>query len=60
MTAPIARVVSSLLKEHPLPIRLSYNASIFRQQENNAGRDAEFTQSGVELIGDETPMQMRR
>ncbi|KEO81341.1 ATP phosphoribosyltransferase regulatory subunit [Tumebacillus flagellatus] len=55
MTAPIARVVSSLLKEHPLPIRLSYNASIFRQQENNAGRDAEFTQSGVELIGDETP-----
>ncbi|MBL0386947.1 ATP phosphoribosyltransferase regulatory subunit [Tumebacillus sp. ITR2] len=55
MTAPIARVVSSLLKEHPLPIRLSYNASIFRQQENNAGRDAEFTQSGVELIGDASP-----
>jgi ATP phosphoribosyltransferase regulatory subunit len=55
MTAPIARVVSSLLKEHPLPIRLSYNAAIFRQQENNAGRDAEFTQSGVELIGDATP-----
>lgn len=55
MTAPIARVVSSLLKEHPLPIRLSYNAPIFRQQENNAGRDAEFTQSGVELIGDASP-----
>jgi ATP phosphoribosyltransferase regulatory subunit len=55
MTAPIARVVASLMKEEPLPIRLSYNTSIFRQQELNAGRDAEFTQSGVELIGDPSP-----
>jgi ATP phosphoribosyltransferase regulatory subunit len=55
MTAPIARVVSSLLKEQPLPIRLSYDASIFRTQDSTAGRDAEFTQSGVELIGDATP-----
>jgi len=52
MTAPIARIVSSLLKEQPLPIRLSYNAAIFRQQDDVAGRDAEFTQAGVELIGD--------
>ncbi|MGZ4135580.1 MAG: ATP phosphoribosyltransferase regulatory subunit, partial [Tumebacillaceae bacterium] len=55
MTAPIARVVSSLLKEQPLPIRLSYDASIFRTQDSTAGRDAEFTQAGVELIGDATP-----
>jgi ATP phosphoribosyltransferase regulatory subunit len=55
MTAPIARVVSSLLRDQPLPLRLSYNASIFRQQGNVAGRDAEFTQSGVELIGDPSP-----
>lgn len=55
MTAPIARVVSSLLKEQPLPLRLSYNAPIFRQQDPAAGRDAEFTQSGVELLGDATP-----
>jgi ATP phosphoribosyltransferase regulatory subunit len=38
-----------------LPLRLSYNASIFRQQEFVAGRDAEFTQAGVELIGDASP-----
>ncbi|HEU4964500.1 MAG TPA: ATP phosphoribosyltransferase regulatory subunit, partial [Bacilli bacterium] len=54
MTAPIARVVSSVLKDLEYPIRLSYNASIFRQQGEVAGRDAEFTQSGVEMIGDES------
>ncbi|MDI3328414.1 MAG: ATP phosphoribosyltransferase regulatory subunit [Alicyclobacillaceae bacterium] len=52
MTAPIARVVASSLAHHPLPLRLSYTAAIFRQQERVAGRDAEFTQAGVELIGD--------
>ncbi|WP_248929512.1 ATP phosphoribosyltransferase regulatory subunit [Paenibacillus hamazuiensis] len=52
MTAPIARVVSSLLKDEPFPIRLSYHSSIFRAIEEEAGRDAEFFQTGVELVGD--------
>ncbi|GAA4719114.1 ATP phosphoribosyltransferase regulatory subunit [Brevibacillus fulvus] len=52
MTAPIARVVSSLYKDVPLPIRLFYQANIFRAQEKEAGRNAEFFQTGVELIGD--------
>ena len=30
MTAPIARVVASLLKEEPFPLRLSYHSSVFR------------------------------
>jgi ATP phosphoribosyltransferase regulatory subunit len=55
MTAPIARVAASLLKHSALPLRLSYTANIFRQQEAVAGRDTEFTQSGVELIGDPSP-----
>ncbi|GAX90807.1 ATP phosphoribosyltransferase regulatory subunit [Effusibacillus lacus] len=55
MTAPIARVVASLMKNWSLPIRLSYTANIFRQQDLVAGRDTEFTQAGVELIGDATP-----
>lgn len=55
MTAPIARVAASLLKHSSLPLRLSYTANIFRQQETVAGRDTEFTQSGVELIGDPSP-----
>jgi len=52
MTAPIARVVSSLYKEVPVPIRLYYQTNVFRAQQKEAGRNAEFFQTGVELIGD--------
>lgn len=52
MTAPIARVVSSLLRDQPLPLRLSYHANVFRAIEEEAGRNAEFFQTGVELVGD--------
>ncbi len=52
MTAPIARVAASLLKDEPLPLRLSYHSNVFRAPEEEAGRDAEFFQTGVELIGD--------
>ncbi|NDI36580.1 ATP phosphoribosyltransferase regulatory subunit [Chengkuizengella sediminis] len=54
-TAPIARVVSSLLKDEPLPIRLSYHSNVFRAMKDEAGRDAEFVQTGAELIGDGSP-----
>lgn len=52
VTAPIARVVASLLKDRPFPLRLSYHANVFRAFEEEAGREAEFFQTGVELVGD--------
>jgi ATP phosphoribosyltransferase regulatory subunit len=52
MTAPIARVVASLLKEQAFPLRLSYHANVFRAFEAEAGRESEFYQTGVELVGD--------
>src|SRR5690554_1891450 len=52
MTAPIARVVASLLKEENLPLRLSHHSNVFRAIEEEAGREAEFFQTGVELVGD--------
>lgn len=52
MTAPIARVVSSLLKQSDFPQRLSYHSNVFRAIEEEAGREAEFFQTGVELVGD--------
>ncbi|MDF2722903.1 MAG: histidyl-tRNA synthetase 2 [Paenibacillus sp.] len=52
VTAPIARVVASLLKDQPFPLRLSYHANVFRAFEEEAGREAEFYQTGVELVGD--------
>lgn len=51
MTAPIARVASSLLKNEPLPLRLMYSATVFRAQKKEAGRNAEFVQLGIENIG---------
>ncbi|WP_058301027.1 ATP phosphoribosyltransferase regulatory subunit [Gorillibacterium timonense] len=52
MTAPIARVVSSLLKEEPLPLRLCYHSNVFRAFAEEAGKESEFFQTGVELVGD--------
>lgn len=55
MTAPIARVVGSLLKDQSFPIRLSYHGNVFRAFEEEAAREAEFYQTGVELVGDSSP-----
>lgn len=52
ITAPIARVVSSLMKEEAFPLRLSYHANVFRAFEEEAGRESEFFQTGAELVGD--------
>ncbi|WP_147534066.1 ATP phosphoribosyltransferase regulatory subunit [Bacillus marasmi] len=53
MTAPIARVaVSKLLKD--LPLRLASTANLFRAQQREGGRPAEFEQIGIELIADNT------
>ncbi|HEY0827559.1 MAG TPA: ATP phosphoribosyltransferase regulatory subunit [Bacilli bacterium] len=55
MTAPIARVAASLLREETFPLRLSYHSNIFRSIEEKAGQETEFFQTGVELIGDASP-----
>jgi ATP phosphoribosyltransferase regulatory subunit len=54
MTAPIARVVSSSMKNVAYPLRLAYSSSVFRAQQREGGRPAEFEQVGVELIGEGT------
>jgi ATP phosphoribosyltransferase regulatory subunit len=52
MTTPIARLVSTRMREAPLPLRLAYVAPAFRYYEQpQEGRLREFTQAGVELIG---------
>jgi ATP phosphoribosyltransferase regulatory subunit len=54
MTAPIARVAGSSLKEVTYPLRLAYDTQLFRAQQREGGRPAEYEQIGVELIGDGT------
>lgn len=57
MTTPIARVAASRLKEQPLPLRLYYIANVFQHvAQIQAGRQCEFYQAGVELLGAGTPM----
>ena len=51
MTTPIARLTVSRLKNSPLPLKLSYNTNVFRFRTNQPGRQCEFYQAGVELLG---------
>jgi len=52
MTTPISRVATSKLLKERIPLRLAYFANVFRAQETEGGRPAEFEQMGIELIGD--------
>ena len=54
MTTPIARVVASRMREEPRPLRLSYVSDVCRYEEAQAGRQCEFYQAGVELMGSAT------
>ncbi len=54
MTAPIARLAASRLYTGGYPLRLAYDTNVFRAQQREGGRPAEFEQLGVELIGDGT------
>jgi ATP phosphoribosyltransferase regulatory subunit len=51
MTIPTARVVGTRLYDQPLPLRIAYVGSVYRYERPRAGRQHEFTQAGVELIG---------
>ncbi len=53
MTVPLARLAATrLLPAGQSPLRLAYVAAVFRGQERGSGRLREFTQAGVELIGE--------
>lgn len=54
MTTPIARVATSKLLKEKIPLRLAYFANVFRAQQMEAGRPAEFGQMGAEIIGDKS------
>lgn len=51
LTTPIARMAANHLREEPLPIRLCYFGNAFRYEGIQVGRQREFEQAGVELIG---------
>lgn len=55
MTTPLARLVATRLNDGPAVKRLFYLANLFRYEETQAGRQCEFNQAGVELMGAEGP-----
>ena len=55
MTTPIARLASSKMRDWPRPMRFFYMANVFSYEDPQAGRQREFYQSGVELIGEGSP-----
>lgn len=54
MTAPIARVAASSLYKEGSPMRLAYSANVYRAQQREGGRPAEFEQIGIECVGDKS------
>jgi len=51
MTIPIARLASTKLRTHPVPLRLFYRANVFRHSLSQHGKYNEFCQVGVEMLG---------
>jgi len=55
ITPQVARIVATRMRELPLPLRLSYSGRVLRHAEQQAGKDRDIFQTGVELIGLESP-----
>lgn len=51
MTTPMARVAATRLKENKMPMKLFYLTNVFRYEQAQTGRQCEFYQAGVELMG---------
>lgn len=55
ITPQIARIAATRMRELPLPLRLSYSGRVLRHAEQQAGKDRDIFQTGVELIGLDSP-----
>ncbi|MFO7765970.1 MAG: ATP phosphoribosyltransferase regulatory subunit [Pelovirga sp.] len=55
MTAQVARIAATRMSQMLLPLRLCYNGRVLRHTEQQAGKDRDIFQSGVELIGLDGP-----
>jgi len=51
MTPPIARIAATCFEKKHLPMRFSYFGNVFRYNEEYQGKQREFYQAGIELLG---------
>ncbi len=54
-TVPVARLAATVNREEQPPLRYGYVGKMYRYNEFGGGRQREFTQAGVELLGSRTP-----
>ncbi|MCD7904400.1 MAG: ATP phosphoribosyltransferase regulatory subunit [Clostridiales bacterium] len=52
MTPAICRLAATAYSDEALPLRFYYIENMFRYNEKNQGKQREFTQGGIELIGE--------
>lgn len=55
ITPQVARIEAMRMSGYPLPHRLYYNGRVLRHVQSQSGRSREVFQSGVELIGLDSP-----
>lgn len=55
LTIPIVRIATTKFKGAAYPLRFSYIQNTFRYNEMGGGKQKEFTQAGVEIIGSSMP-----
>lgn len=51
MTIPAARVAATKFKDRQFPVKLFYTGKCYRSNDFGGGKQKEFTQSGVEILG---------
>lgn len=51
ITVPVARITATKCREEAYPMRFSYIGNVFRYNDYGGGKQNEFTQAGVELLG---------
>lgn len=52
LTIPVARVAATHDKDNTLPMKYFYVGNCYKYREMGGGRQKEYTQAGVELLGD--------
>ena len=55
ITVPVARITATKFKDAVWPLRFSYIGNVYRYNDYGGGKQNEFTQAGVEILGVNTP-----
>lgn len=55
ITVPVARITATKFRDRAYPLRFSYIGNVYRYNDFGGGKQNEFTQAGIEVLGVNTP-----